>query len=232
MRFLQSECLGVQVTDLGKVRVRLRNVPVTMVHSVVDKKGILAGGNVVKTGHDKIFPNRLRGIAEVLCGSASLAVVDEVLATVRGRPEVLNERQHADLEIGNGTATHRCVSSRHQALASAVIRHLGDLAERQALLKSFVVPKNKKFVLLDRASQRSSKLIPFERWGVGSCVEEIPGIQSAVAQKLESAPVPIVGSRGGHDGDLTSSSFSIFSAIGVRQDVIFPDRIHSQQLPA
>src|SRR2546427_270360 len=159
MRFLQSECLGVQVTDLDKIRIRLRNVPFAMVNSVVDKKGIFAGGNVVKTGHDKIFPNRLRGIAEVLCGSASLAV-DEVLATVRRRPEVLNEWQHADLEIGNGTATHRCVSSRHQALASAVIRHNRDLAERQALLKSLVVSKNKKFVLFDRASQRSAKLIP------------------------------------------------------------------------
>src|SRR5947199_9318262 len=150
MRFLQTQCLGVQVSDLDKIRVNLRNVPSSMVVGVVGEKGIFAGRNVVKAEHAKIFPDRLRSIAEVLCGSASLAV-DEELVTVGRGPEGVDEWQHPGLQIRNGTAT-RPGSSRHQALASAVIRHYGELAQRQALLKSFVVPKQKQLGPLDRPS--------------------------------------------------------------------------------
>ena len=104
MRFLQTECLGVQVTDLDKIRVRLRNVPSAMVVGVVGKKGIFARHDVVKPEHAKILPNRLRSIAEVLCGSASLAV-DDVLVTVGRGPEGVDEWQHPRLQIGNRTAT-------------------------------------------------------------------------------------------------------------------------------
>src|SRR5438034_5648294 len=133
-------------------------------------------------------------LAEVLCGSASLAV-DQVLVTVRRGPEGVDERQHADLQIGNRTTTHAGVSSRHQTLASAAIRHNRELAQRQALLKSFVVSKDKQLVLLDRASQRSAKLIPFKRRCARGLIEEVPGIEGAVAQILEAAAVPGVGSR-------------------------------------
>src|SRR5439155_1829253 len=227
MRFLQTECLGVQVTDLDKIRVRLRNVPSSMVVGVVSKKGIFAGRNVVKPEHAKILPDRLRSIAEVLCGSASLAV-NEILVTVGRRPEGVDEWQYPRLQIGNRTTTRRGGSRRHQALASAVIRHNRELAQRQPLLKPFVVPKQKQLGLLDGASQRSSKLIPFKRRGAGGLIEEVPCIEGAVAQILEGGSMPLIGSRGGHDGDLAPCSFSILGAIGMLEDVIFPHRIHSQ----
>src|SRR6516225_659124 len=126
MRFLQTECLGVQVTDLDKIRVYLRNVPSSMVVGVVDKKGVFVGRNVVKTDHAKILANRLWSIAEILGGTTCLAV-EKVGAAIWRGPEGVNEWQHADLQIRNRTAT--CPgSSRHQALASAVIRHNRELA--------------------------------------------------------------------------------------------------------
>src|SRR5438093_5962130 len=100
-----------------------------MVVGVVGKKGIFAGRNVIKPDHAKIFPDRLRSIAEVLCGSASLAV-DEELVTVGRWPEGVNEWQHPCLQIRNRTTTHLGRNSRHQALASAVIRHNRELAQR------------------------------------------------------------------------------------------------------
>src|SRR5437867_845185 len=218
MCFLQTECLGVQVTDLDKIRVRLRNVPSSMVVGVVSKKGIFVGDNVIKAEHAEILPDRLRSIAEVLCGSASLAV-DEILVTVGRRPEGVDEWQYPRLQIGNRTTTRRGGNSRHQALASAVIRHNRELTQRQPLLKPFVVPEQKQLVLLDRPSQRASKLIPFKRRGAGGLIEEVPCIEGAVAQILECARVPLVGPRGGHDGDLTPCSFSILGAIGMLEDV-------------
>src|SRR5438128_10673407 len=168
--------------------VRVRNGPLPTVDGVVARKGIFVGRGVVEAEQTKVLPNRLWSIAEVARPSGWLAVGEERLPVGRG-PEGVDEWQYAWLQIGNGT-TARPRSTRDQALARSVIRHNPDLAERQALLKSFVVPKQKQLVLLDRASQRCSKLIPLER--TLDIVEEVPGIQGAVAQKLEGASVPFV----------------------------------------
>src|SRR5437868_6375965 len=117
-----------------------------------------------------MLPNRLWSIAEIARRSGWLAAGEKLLPVGRG-PEGIDEWQYAWLQIGNGT-TARPGSTRHQALASAIIRHNPDLAERQALLKSFVVPKQKQLVLLDRASQRCSKLIALER--TLDIVEKVP----------------------------------------------------------
>src|SRR5437667_9199037 len=120
---------GVNVTDLDKIRVYLRNVSCSMVDGVVDKKAVFGRRHVVKPGHDKILRDRLWSIAEVLCGAGGLAFVVEVRLTVGRGPEVIDEWQHAGLQIGNRT-TARPSSRRHQALASAAIRHNRDLAQR------------------------------------------------------------------------------------------------------
>src|ERR1051326_59730 len=230
MRLLQSQCLGADVTDLDEIRVWLRNVPSSTIAGVVDKKTILGGCNVVKPQHAKILPDGLRSIAEVLSGPTSLAV-DQVLAAIGGGPEGIDEWKHAGFQIGNRSTTHRGINSRHQALAGAVIGHSRELAQGQALLKSFVVPEDKHLIFLDGTSQRSSKLIALERRSAGGLIEEVPGVEGAIAQKLEGAAVPFVGPRGGHDADLTSGPFAVLGAVGVLEDVIFPHRIHSQQLP-
>src|ERR1041385_1943781 len=231
MRLLQTQCLGADVTDLDEIRVWLRNAPCSTVAGVVDKQTIFGGCNVVKSKHAKILPDRLRSIAEVLCGSTSLAV-DQILAAVRRRPEGIDEWQHAAFQIRNRTTTHRSINGRHQPLAGAVVRHNRELAKGEALLKSFIVPKDKHLVLLDRTSQRSSKLIAFERRSACGLIEEVARIESAIAQKLKDASVPFVGSRRGHDADLTSCPFAILGTVGVLENVIFPHCIHSQQLPS
>ena len=40
----------------------------------------------------------------------------------------------------------------------------------------------------------------------------------------------LVRSRGGDHHDLSAGAFSVLSAIGVLDDVVFPDRIHTEQL--
>ena len=128
MRLLQTQCLGADVTNLDKIGVRLRNVPFSTIAGVVDEKAIFGGCDLVKPQHAKILPDRLRSIAEVLCRSTSLAV-DQKLAAVGRGPEGVDEWKHAGLQIGNRTTT-RSGSTRHQALAGAVIRHNRELAQR------------------------------------------------------------------------------------------------------
>src|SRR5207247_9601698 len=69
--------------------------------------------------------------------------------------------------------------------------------------------------------------MPFERpLGI---LEEVLGIQSAVAVILEDAAMPLVRSGRGHNADLPSGSFPILSAIRVLKDVVFPHRLVAEQ---
>src|SRR5262249_12157476 len=215
-------------SDLDKDRIRLRNVPFPSVHGVGSRERVFGGPNIVEANQAKVLPNRLWSIAEVARGSSGLSI-DQGLDTVGGGPEGGDEWQHARLQIGNRTAA-RPGSNRRQALARAVIRHNRELAQCQALLISFVVPKQKQLVLLDGASQGSPKLIPLER--TLDIIEEVPGIQGAVAQKLERASVPLVRPGGRHNADLPAGAFSVLGAIGVRQNVVFPHCVHTEQLAA
>ena len=44
--------------------------------------------------------------------------------------------------------------------------------------------------------------------------------------------MPLVRARCSDDGDLASGAFAILGAVGVSEDVVFPDCIHAQQLLA
>src|SRR5262245_5856404 len=100
------------------------------------------------------------------------------------------------------------------------------------MAKPFKGPEQEHLVLLDRTSQRSSELIASVRRSANSVIEEVAGIQGSVTEKLKRAPVKLVGSRGSHNGDLSSGPFSILSPIGVRENVEFPHALHAEQLPA
>ena len=63
-------------------------------------------------------------------------------------------------------------------------------------------------------------------------IEEVAGVKGAVAQIFECGSVQLVGSRGRHNVDLTSGPFSVLRAVGVGENVEFPHRFHTQQLPA
>src|SRR5262245_23466404 len=100
------------------------------------------------------------------------------------------------------------------------------------MAKPFIGSVQEHLVLLDRASQRSSELIASVRRSAIGLIEEVAGVQGVVAQKLKGAPVDLVGSRGRHNGDLSSGPFAILSAVGVREDVEFPHGFDAEQLPA
>ena len=96
----------------------------------------------------------------------------------------------------------------------------------------FIGPEQEHLVLLDGASQSASKLMAYERRRAIGLIEEVASVQHVVAHILKNAPVELVGSRGGHNRDLTSGPFAILGAVGVGEDVEFPHRFHAEQLPA
>src|SRR5712691_1504085 len=120
--------------------------------------------------------------------------------------------------------------ARQYTLARQLIWVNPAAALRQSLPEPFVVPEQEQLVLLERASQRSPKLIALKRSLV--YIKDVPRVQGAVAQKLEDVSMQLVGSGGGHNADLGTGPFPIFGAIGVGDGVVFPHRFHSQQLPA
>ena len=186
--------------ERDKNRVGRRTRSVAVIHIEIYKEGILAGNCVVEANQAKILANFPLGIADRLGGSR-WQTVRQQLRPIRRRPEVIGVRQHARLEIGNGnvcTAVRAGICrgignvARHQALTGQRIRHERDAAYRQPFPKSFIVSEQECFVLLERTAQRSSKLIPLERRGANGVIEEVPGIQSAIAKILERISVPLV----------------------------------------
>ena len=63
-------------------------------------------------------------------------------------------------------------------------------------------------------------------------VEEVPVVQCAVAQIFKDASVQLVGPGSRDHADLSARSFAVFRAIAVRENVEFPHRVHTEQLPA
>src|SRR5207245_10401887 len=105
-------------------------------------------------------------------------------------------------------------------------------AHGQPLAKTFVISKEEHFVLLDWAAQRCAKLVALEGWRSSGCVEEVAGVEGAIAQILEEVSMQLVRSRRGHDADLSAGAFAILGAIAIRQDVVFPHGVDSKQHPA
>src|SRR5207244_3674071 len=91
----------------------------------------------------------------------------------------------------------------------------------------------------DGATQRSTKLVPLERGGIGfsvsipvGVVEVIPGVQCAVPQVLEKGSVPLIRAGCGHDRDLATRPFAVLGSIRIAEDVVFPHGVHAEQLLA
>src|SRR5689334_11911863 len=71
-----------------------------------------------------------------------------------------------------------------------------------------------------------------KRGSADNLIEEVPGVEGAIAKIFEHVSVKLVSSGGGHNADLPSGAFPILSAVSVLEDVVFPHRFYSQQLPA
>src|SRR5580692_10513710 len=107
---------------------------------------------------------------------------------------------------GDNRGSHSDVGRPHVSLPRGVVGYKGDIAHSQMLPVSFVVSKQEELVLLERAAQRASEYIALEL-GDFALVEEISGVQIAVAQELVDVPVELVGSAGRNDADLRARTF-------------------------
>src|SRR5204862_7730493 len=110
---------------------------------------------------------------------------------------------------------------------------------RETLLESFVISEDEHLVLDNRTAERSAKLIPLEWRGIGlsvavsiSVVEEVPGIECAVAEVLKGRTMPLIRSRSCHHRDLAAGAFAILGAVGFSQHVVFTNGIHAESLLA
>src|SRR6266850_3949751 len=106
-------------------------------------------------------------------------------------------------------------------------RHCGHSGDAFRLSNTFIVREEKSAVLDDRAANRAPELVPFKRWDCRS-IEEIPGIQRAVAEKFVNASVQTIRPGAGNSVDDASGSLSILCRVVAREDGKFLDCIHAQ----
>src|ERR1019366_321979 len=66
----------------------------------------------------------------------------------------------------------------------------------------------------------------------GGLVEEIAGVERAVAQEFKNRAVERVGSGARDDADLRSGALSIFGGVGIGEDVELADGVDAQQFAA
>src|SRR5262249_24407883 len=142
----------------------------SIVHGDVCRERIVAGDDVVKARQAKIFPDPLPRIRVGEGGSIG------TVESVGRRPEGVGILEYLRLQIGDRQPI------RQKTLAGKRSRHNRYARNRQPLLELFVVPEQEHLVLLERASQSSSKLMAFEGRSSIGLIEEVAGIKSAVAQ--------------------------------------------------
>ena len=237
MRLLHAQCIEASLIVIAENRIVLWVLPQPLRDREIGRQRIHARHVVVVARQAEVFPDPPRGITVVIRKSGRQACVPiQYLGAIRLRP-ILEERQHAPLEIGNFHILPRSV--RQPALPCLQAGHNGGAGFCQPLLVSLVIPEPEHLIFDDRASQRSAKLVPLERRGIDFSVsvpvysvEIVPGIQCAVPQVLEDGSSPPVRSRCGHHGDLSAGPLAVLRAIGVAQDVVFAHRVHAEQLLA
>src|SRR6266568_1766700 len=144
---------------------------------------------------------------------------------IGSRPEVVEIGQHSGLQIGNrnilglgletgigAAGCRRGNIARHHALPRERIRHRSGGRIRPPLSKALIVSEQEGLVLFDRPTQRCSELIALERRRV-VLVEEVPGVQCAVAQIFKDASVQLVGPGSRDHADLSVRSPATENAV-------------------
>ena len=241
MRLLQARQISALSRERAENGVGRRRGSVPVIAVETSRESVCTRNGGVKAHQCKIFADLAQGIGNGLGRSGGQVVLRWIgqLRPIGRGPEILSVRQHPHRTgFGGSNIGSRIWApgrgfdnvARHQALASQCVRHVGNVRHVPPFPKSFIVSKQEDLVLLQRSSQFPSKLVPFERTLGG--LEVVPRVQAAVAQILEHASMQLVRSRRRYDYDLSASPFSILGTVGVLEDVIFPHRVHAQQLPA
>ena len=63
-------------------------------------------------------------------------------------------------------------------------------------------------------------------------IEEVSGVEGAVAQEFVGVAVELVRAGGSDDIDLRAGTLAVFGAVSVLDDGKFPHRVDAQELPA
>ena len=122
--------------------------------------------------------------------------------------------------------------------ARTVVGNNGHVRKSQPLTKAFVTAVQERFVFFDRTSQRAAKLVPLEGWDPLSSqsltwgIEKVPGVQRAIAQKLEERTVQSIGAGLRDHADLRACPLAVFGRVGIGHHIEFPDGVNTQQLSA
>src|SRR5580698_1217053 len=101
----------------------------------------------------------------------------------------------------------------------------------QMLLQILDVEEEKRLVFLDGPAQRAAELVPLKSRN-RIAVEEIAGVEVAVAQELVSRSVELICPAARDDQNLSTRPFSVFRFVGIAEQVKFLNRVDTQQLLA
>src|SRR6266436_3733606 len=113
-----------------------------------------------------------------------------------------------------------------------VVRNNGHVRKSQPLTKAFVTAVQERFIFFDRTSQRAAKLVPLERRDPLSSqsltrgIEKVPGVQRAIAQKLEERTVQSIGAGLRDNADLRACPLAVFGRVGIGHHIEFPDGVN------
>ena len=119
-----------------------------------------------------------------------------------------------------------------------VVGNNGHVRKSQPLTKAFVTAVQERFIFFDRTSQRAAKLVPLEgrdplsSQSLTRGIEKVPGVQRAIAQKLEERTVQSIGAGLRDNADLRACPLPVFGRVGIGHHIEFPDGVNTQQLSA
>src|ERR1022692_871821 len=97
------------------------------------------------------------------------------------------------------------------------------------MAESFVVAEEEQFVFRDRTAEGAAKLISAERSDI-ALIEEIPGIERAVAEEFKNGSVEPIAAGLSDDRDLRAGSLAVFGRVGSAQDIELPHGIDTEKI--
>ena len=180
MGFLHAHYLAAKQSGGCESWVVKRRKAEPVVYGIRSSEDVLIRDVVIESHRAEILPNLLFGIRK------GLGKTTPQILAIGQWIQVVHKGQHGWIQVGNlnQSATR---PGRQQTAPRVLIRNNGQAAESQPLPEPFVVAKQEHLVPLDRASERSSKLVPSKGRDV-VLIEEVLGIQYVIAQNSKSDP--------------------------------------------
>jgi len=108
-------------------------------------------------------------------------------------------------------------------------RHEVQVSDALRLANTFVVGKEERTILDDRAADGAAKLVPLEgRLRSSGVLKEIPRVERTVPEELVHAPVKSIGPRARNGVDDSSGCFAILRRIVARENGELLNGVHAE----